>query len=50
MRNPHEILTGRSLGKRPDERHNRTSDNIKMDIRDTYGSVDWIQLALDRVE
>jgi hypothetical protein len=44
------MLVGKPEGKRPLERPRRKwVCNIKMDLRDIgWGSIDWIDLALDR--
>jgi hypothetical protein len=49
-RNVYRVLMGKPEGKRPPGRsRRRREDGIRMDLRDIgWGSVDWIQLALDR--
>ena len=44
------VLVGKPEGKRPFGRPRpRCSDNIKMDLQEIgCGSVDWIELAMDR--
>ena len=49
-RGVYRVLVGKPEGKRPLEtpRH-RWEDNIKMDLEEVgCGSMDWIELALDR--
>jgi hypothetical protein len=49
-RNAYRILMGKPEGKRSLGRpRRRWEDGIRMDLREIgWGSVDWIQLALDR--
>jgi hypothetical protein len=48
-RNAYMILVGKPEGKRPLGRpRRRWEDNIKMDLREIWGGVDWIDLAQDR--
>jgi hypothetical protein len=51
-RGVYRFLVGRPKGKRPLGRpRHRWEDNIKMDLRDIgIDGVNWIQLALDRVQ
>jgi hypothetical protein len=49
IRNTLQILVGKLEGKRPLERpRHRWKDNIKMVIKETCRSMDWIHLAQDR--
>jgi hypothetical protein len=50
-RNVYRVLMGKPEGKRPLGRpRRRWEDGIRMDLRKIdWGSVDWIQLAQDRV-
>jgi hypothetical protein len=50
-RNVYRVLMGKPEGKRPLGRpRRRWEDGIRMDLREIrWGSVDWIQLAQDRV-
>jgi hypothetical protein len=50
-RNVYKVLIAKPEGKRPLERPRRRWENaIRMDLRDIgWGSVEWIQLAQDRV-
>jgi hypothetical protein len=50
-RNVYRILVGKPEGKRPLGRQRRKwVDSIKMDLREIgWGSMDWIDLAHDRV-
>jgi hypothetical protein len=49
-RNVYRVLMGKPKGKRPRGiPWHRWEDGIRMDLREIgWGSVDWIQLALDR--
>jgi hypothetical protein len=49
--NVYRVLMGKPEGKRPLGRPRRSwEDGIRMDLRKIdWGSVDWIQLAQDRV-
>jgi hypothetical protein len=48
-RNACRILVGKPEGKRPLGRpRRRWVDNIKMDLRDKWDGMDWIDLAQDR--
>jgi hypothetical protein len=51
-RNAYRILVGNQDGKRPLGRpRRRWVDNIKMDLREIqWDSVDWIEVAQDRIE
>jgi hypothetical protein len=50
MKNAHNILVGKSEGRRPLERTRpRYEDNIRMYFRDIgWEGVDWMHLAQDR--
>jgi hypothetical protein len=49
MGNAHNILVGKPNGMRPLRRHWPTwEDIIKMDVKETGDSVDWIHMAQDR--
>jgi hypothetical protein len=49
MRNAYNILVGKLEGNRPLIRpSHKWEDNIRMDLRETQGVVDWIHLAQDR--
>jgi hypothetical protein len=49
VRGAYIILVGRSEGRRPLGRPRlRWEDNIKIDLREGFGDVDWIHLAQDR--
>jgi hypothetical protein len=52
VRGAHNILVGRSEGRRPLRRpRRRWEDNFKMDFREIgFGDVDWIHWAQDRCE
>jgi hypothetical protein len=52
MRNHKEILVGKPKGKKPlGISRSRPEDNIKMDHPERgYGVVDWIHLALNRIQ
>jgi hypothetical protein len=49
-RNVYKVFIGKPEGKRPLERpRHRWEDGIRMDLREIgWGSVDWIQVALNR--
>jgi hypothetical protein len=48
-RNAYRILVGKPGGKRPLGRpRRRWVDNIKMDLRERWDGVNWIDLAQDR--
>jgi hypothetical protein len=51
-RHVYRVLIGKPEGKRPLGRpRHRWKDGIRMNIREIgWGSVDWIQLAQDRVQ
>jgi hypothetical protein len=50
-RGVYRVLLGRPEGKRPLGRpRRRWEDNIKMDLREIWIDVNWIQLAQDRVQ
>jgi hypothetical protein len=48
-RGAHRVLVGKPEGKKPLERpRRRWEDNIKMDLQEVVGHVDWMKLAKDR--
>jgi hypothetical protein len=48
-RGAYRILVGKPEGRRPLGRTwRRWEDNIKMDLQDLRGGMDWIELAQDR--
>jgi hypothetical protein len=48
-RGAYRVLMGRPEGKRPLGRpRRRWEDNIKMDLQEIGGGMDWIELAQDR--
>jgi hypothetical protein len=49
-RNAYKVLIGKPEGKRPLGRpRHRWEDGIRMDLREIgWGSIDWIQVALNR--
>jgi hypothetical protein len=48
-RNLYRVLVGKPEGKRPLGRQRRRwEDGVRMDLRQTGGGVEWIQLAHDR--
>jgi hypothetical protein len=48
-KNAYRILVGKLEGKRPLGRpRRRWEDNIRMDLREICGRMDWIDLAQDR--
>jgi len=48
-RGVYRVLVGRSDGKRPLGRSgHRWEDNIKMELQEVGGGMDWIDLAQDR--
>jgi len=45
----YRVLVGKPEGKRPLGRPgHRWEDNIKMDLQEVGGGIDWIELAQDR--
>jgi hypothetical protein len=49
QRNAYRILVRKPEGKRSLGRHRRRwENNIKMDLREGWGGLDWIDLAEDR--
>ena len=45
----YRVLVGKPEGKRPLGRpKHRWEDNIKMDLQEVCGGMDWIELAQDR--
>jgi hypothetical protein len=48
-RNSYRILMGKPEGKRPlGRQRRRLVDNIKVDLREIEGGMDWIDLTQDR--
>ena len=48
-RGVHRVLVGKPEGKRPLGRPKRRwEDNIKMDLQEVVGGVDWMELAHDK--